>query len=489
MLSDYCYGSLCFFPLDANAPRIFGFSEFLTALALMVLAWTIADARYRFRVNTAPIPLQGITFSVIGAVGILTLLTDLWRAEEWLVPRGGILTSSSWQAILGGIFLLTFLTWSWFAFIRPPIFGKRNALRYAQALYRSILKGSAAEMAVTADEFTRSVKNLIGYATDRGELKNFKRDVDKDTLPHKKLQAETAIANEILLLIADRRFCRAIVASSPGTAYAIFTEIGKTRKFGVQIEVFAKNVVNEALGNKDSFLFHEADGYDSGLIGYQKPLSQAMFANYKMVEVIGTLFDPDLDEMRQWDAAQWSAYCRIALITLKNYAENLSAGHSFVLYRAKSNIEHAASDLYKLNGMDKISWTDDVLARLRVVVNFIKDAIKILDETCEAVRIPLRVRADSKRETIFDGLANTILEVVFLASKVRSPARQCWWIQHNSVWSELFNFHSVNGPAAKIIKFKVRRLIYNEVADMKRFPNFKGATILGFCLNVMGAND
>jgi hypothetical protein len=133
---------VCFIPLDATAPKFFGFSEFLAGLALMVLAWTIADVRYRFRVRTAPIPLQGITFAVVAGVGVLTLLTDLWRAEQWLVPQGDLLTPASWQALLGGLFLLTFLTWTWFAFIRPPTYGRHNAERFAQTLYRFILKGS-----------------------------------------------------------------------------------------------------------------------------------------------------------------------------------------------------------------------------------------------------------------------------------------------------------------------------------------------------------
>ena len=87
----------------------------------------------------------------------------------------------------------------------------------------------------------------------------------------------------------DKRFCRAIVESSPGTALAIFQEMGETKKYGIQVETFAKNIVNEALMNRDSFIFHEAEGYESGLIGYHKPLSQAMFSNYMMVENIGTL--------------------------------------------------------------------------------------------------------------------------------------------------------------------------------------------------------
>jgi hypothetical protein len=78
---------VCFVPLETSSPKIFDFSEFLAGLALMVLAWTIADVRYRFRIRSAPIPLQGLTFAVVVAVGILTLLTDLWRAQGWLVPE------------------------------------------------------------------------------------------------------------------------------------------------------------------------------------------------------------------------------------------------------------------------------------------------------------------------------------------------------------------------------------------------------------------
>lgn len=134
MPSDYFFGFVHFVPLSGNSQKFFGFSEFLAGLALMVLAWTIADVRYRFRVRTTPLPLQGVTFAVVGAVGILTLLTDLWRAEQWLVPRGHLLSSAEWQAFLGGLFLLTFLPWAWFAFIRPPVYGKRNAERYARTL-------------------------------------------------------------------------------------------------------------------------------------------------------------------------------------------------------------------------------------------------------------------------------------------------------------------------------------------------------------------
>ena len=487
MSSNCWFGAICFVRLDAGAPKFFGFSEFLTALALMVLAWTIADTRYRFRVRTAWLPLQGITFAVVAAVGLLTLLTDLWRAQQWLVPQGNILTPASWQALLGAVLLLTFLAWAWFAFIRPPSFGRMNAERYARTLYGAIVNGSPSELAVIADEFGHSATSLIHHAIDRRALRKIHGDDNERSEAKKKLPKVTGYANDILLLIADKRFCRAIVSSSPRTAWALFYEIGKMEKYGVQVDTFARNIVNEALVNKDSFLFHETEGYESGLIGYHRPLSQAMFSNYRMVETIGTLLDPDIWEKKTWDASQWRAYCRVVLMTFRDYVEKDVWSHSFALYRAKGYIEHAASDLYKIDGAATSGWDDDVRSRLAVIVDFIKDTVEILDKRGSPDHVRLRIRGQRPNlETFYDHLAHMIFEVIFSASTVRSPRDLCWYIQHNAVWMELFGFRRVEGPAGKIIAFKVRRLLYDAILEMKEFPNFKGARILGYCLNVMG---
>lgn len=485
MAAEQCFWGICFIQVDSSGQKFFGFSEFLAGLALMVLAWTIADIRYRFRVRVAPIPLQGITFSVVTAVGILTLLTDLWRAEQWYVPKGNLLSPASWQAILGGLFLLTFLAWVWFAFIRPPSFGRFNAERFARTLYRFILNGSLAELAVIADELTHSAKALVHFATDRGESKNYR--IEREEAEKRDPQKVEAYANDLLLLIADKRFCRAIVESSPVLALAVFQEMGEAKKYGIQVETFAKNIVNIALANKDSFLFHEAEGYESGLIGYHKPLSQAMFANYQLVEIVGTMLDPDVWRRAKWDADQWRAYCRLVLMTLRDYLAKQSWNHSFVLYRAKRAIENAVSDLYTLNGLSG-TWDTDTCRRLEVVIDFIVDAVKVLDEKCVPEHICLRVRKQRghSRESLYDQIASMIFEVVFHASAVNSPRWQCWSIQHNTLWAKLFNFDQLDGPAGQVVKFKVRRLLYDEIANMNRFPNFKGAKILAFCLNVMG---
>ena len=485
MSNELVIGCVHLVPLDANAQKLFGFSEYLTSLALMAIVWTIADVRYRFRVMTNHFVSQKSTFYVIVAVGVLTLLTDLWCAEGWLVPKWGILTLASWQAILGAVFLFTFVSWAWFAFVKPPIYNKNNAKRYAQTLYRFILKGSSAELSVIADELSYSAKSLVKYATDKRTRDRFRNHKQPDAKPVEKIPEVTAYANDILFLIADKRLCRAIVDSSPGTALAVFREVSDTKKYGVPIETFAHNIVNEALENKNSFLYHETEGYESGLIGHHKPLSQAMFSNHKMVEVIGRLLDPE--DMWNWDSEKWKAYCRVVLLTFEDYVESEFCNHSFVLYRAKGYIENAVIDLHKINGTSTAAWENDAVKKLRIAVSFVKDAVEILDKKGPPDHIRLRIREKHRNEqTFYDYLAEIIVELIFHASAVNTPSDLCWMIQHNMVWHELFNFGKLDGPAGKIVKFKVRRLIYDEIAEMTRFPNFKSAKFLGFCLNVMG---
>ena len=76
-----------------------------------------------------------------------------------------------------------------------------------------------------------------------------------------------------------------------------------------------------------------------------------MFANYDMVETVGTLLDPDFSNQKKWDAEQWETYCRAVLMALRNYVEEGYRGHSYTLYRAKGYLENVVVDLYKLDGV------------------------------------------------------------------------------------------------------------------------------------------
>lgn len=79
---------MCLVRLSQIGSWLLGLSELLAGLVYMILAWIIADSPNRFRAQTTPTPLQSQTFTIVAAVGVLALLTDLWRAQCWLVPSG-----------------------------------------------------------------------------------------------------------------------------------------------------------------------------------------------------------------------------------------------------------------------------------------------------------------------------------------------------------------------------------------------------------------
>ena len=486
MTQPDCYWGVCFAPLQPDAPSIFSFAEYLSALALMVLAWTIGDLRYRFRIRTAPLQLHDVSFGVIAAVGVLTLLTDLWRANQWPVPQGNIVSPSGWQALLAGAFLGTFLLWAWFATIRPPVFSRWNAKRYGSTLYTHILQGSASELATVADELRRSAASLVHHATEVDHYERYQLAQGQIEQP-KKLPLVSSYANDILLLIADRRFCRAIIQSAPATAYFLFKEIARTSKYGVTIGTFGRNIVSEAIANKDSFLYHEAEGYDSGLLGYHKPLTHALFGNASLVETVGSLLDQPYDDLRKWDRTQWEAYCRAALLIMRAYVKQGHWAQSNVLYRVFDNIGHAVTDLYVVNDTVDGSWDSGPRGNLFVVMEFFRDTIKALDRS--PVPTGLKRRRRTKHpdtRTVFDDLAESVFEVIFSASQVRFPWDLCWSVQYVGAWDRIFNSFDRRVGASRVVYSKLRRLLYDEVAKMSTFPNFKGARILGLCLNVMG---
>lgn len=242
MIIEKCLMGICIelAPIDASAPKFFGFSEFLTSLALMVLAWTTSDVRYRFRIDCAPIPLKGITFGVVVIVGMLTLLTDLWRAEQRLFPTSISLTF--WQAIMGGALLMTFLVWAWFAFLFPAIYRKCNSEKFYQNLYIYIMNGSPNELEIIATEISHSIKNIIHYAENTNNRQNSENK-----------QTTSILADKILLLIAERSFCQAIINHSQETALIIFQEIHATKKYKIPIGLFINNFVCESIENKNLF--------------------------------------------------------------------------------------------------------------------------------------------------------------------------------------------------------------------------------------------
>jgi len=474
-------------PLN-DGEGIFGFAEFLAALALLVLVFNSTDYLYRFRISVAPIPLFKVTFISTIVIGLGTILTDIWFAEGWLAPAWG-LSKAILQGMFGGLFLINVLLWIWFAFIRPPVFSRWNYKRYQFTLYSTIVRGSDGQLPVISAEIARSARSLIKYVTDESSKKH--ATVSKDRKSNNTKVSD--YAHDTLLMMGNRKLCRHIVASSPVTAIIFMQELSFRKNYTAPLGEFAKNITTEALLNKDSILYLESGATALDLLGMIQPFSKAMYGDYCLVNGLGlgrySSLDLDWRVADMLDGDQFEAYCQIALITFQNMFDvDRYREHSTSIYRVFEIVAGGGGKVHLLNGVPETGELSVASLRLMAAVGFVDDAISFLADKKGLKFGTLRVRRDEvgyHQSTIFDQIAELAFDLIHHASYVKTPPELAWSIHYNTVWGRIFGLGR-HGPAWRVIRFKLFRLLFDEIKEMERWPNYKGARILGFCLNVLG---
>ena len=459
---------------------IFSFAVFVQGLTLLVLVFTFADERYRFRISTAPLPLEGITFLSIGFIGAGALLSDLWFYNYWPIFRS-LANQSIDQAILGFLFLFITLIWVWFAFVSPPKYGRFNHKRFARTLYRYISFGSPLALPSVAAELARSARGLVSFAAEER---------------NSHVSRVSRTANDMLLLIADPRFCKQIVEHYPVAAIAILEEATHQKKFGLPLGQFSRNIAAAAIENLGSPVYVEESLHDSGLLGHFKTFSMTLFGNFKLVEALSRDHTGPLDigysTNEGWNKEQFEAYTRMLMLTCEDY---ISGGHwhthSFAINRAFDKIKHAGSGLYTIDDSLNFVSRDAAAGRFEVACRFVQNLIGFMDTVDAKLIRPKQLRkrrTDRHRnDDLYDLISDTLYDLIFSSTSIKTKEFISWHLQHNIAWNAVFGFG--DGHATRAVQFKLRRRLYNEVAQLSSLPNYEGAKILGYCLNVMGLKE
>ncbi|MBN3200404.1 hypothetical protein H5A20_17075 [Pectobacterium brasiliense] len=467
---------LCFVPpnLTTSSMKIFGFSEFLASLALLVVVFTVTDIRYKFRISIAPVPLYKITFFVIALAGLISLITDIWSSAKWWVLETNFEIKITIQAVLGLSFLTCFMLWVYYAFLAPPIFGKRNSEKYFNALYKYIVKGIESELAIVCDELSRSAKSLIKFAGD-GENR------------------VTGTANDILYLIGNRNFCRVLVATSPQTAAYLFAATARYNKYRIPLHQFSANISQEAINNKNSIIYHEDNGYHSGFLGHFQDWSKTIYGNYLLVEELnrGHLSPLNFSYkcFMKFDSEQWEAYFRGALIYLENKLKNDNFLDTHcALNSILENIKMCTQQTYLIDELEDSIAKNEIISKLSTSITFINNFIKLTSKFKTESFYEYSVR-DRERLTfdIHYFVSDVLIELISNASQCQSNNFTTWHIQNNIVWDGIFSIpKGMDGDFYKKTKKKLIRKLYDEIKTITRRANFKNARIAGLILNVLG---
>lgn len=484
---DNCFGYLCF-ALNPGSQKFFGFSEYLASLALMVVAWTLAGIRYKFRISTATIPLLMLSYFTLGFIGISALLTDLWRAEGWRVFSGTLISPYGWQAVMGAIFLFVFLFWAWFALIFPSKYGRWNSFSYWDELHKIILKGNADECREIGEELGRSIREIVSYAWSE---EDYRKAYDGGNRQRSTFvnayYAVRFMADRILNLMADTRFCGYLVNTSSTVIFDLFSEIARTKKYNFRIGILAKNLTHAALNEKKSFVFYESGMYHNGYIGGKRSITTVLYGNYMMVEALECVFDSYVKHGQDRDPEDWEAYYRLVLMTMRNYVDT---GALVVPSKTLSRVLYELRFLSNINiNLDeyrgKWSLSND-FRNFVEICEFLKKSIVILNlnsssEKPEMCKIP----SDAAKINIYDDVARAIYEIIVDASSIKNTREFCWAVHFRIICRGFFTLDN-DGEAKKVIMYKVRRLIYSKITDYGGLLDFESANLVSFMINLFG---
>lgn len=476
---------------------IFGFSDFVTALALLIIVYTITNNRYKFRLSIVPFSLQYVSFIILIFIGIGILLTEFWFNKGLLIPA----TINDFiliQFLFAILLLILVSTWIYFAFIKPPIYCRTNYKKFMEETHRLIINGSYEDLIMLSDEIGRSASSIINASSER-IIKYIKvGNPNKKVNPISYFKPNTEFSNtayNLLLLFGNRKFCREIINYSPITVMRFINNIEKTKKYNVPIGQFLVNISTEALLNKNSIMYSETEKYPYDLIGNDKYFIKTLYGNTNLLQALDHLnpYNINFDFSYKLDEEQYQAFINAVLVTIKSYLKTNGVywNHYQALNQAIDIIKRSTYDFYKIKNIKDFDSITSSLSykKLEITVRFINDFIDLLDKY-PSKRYKLAKKPKDEHYIIHDDLydivVDIITEIIHNIVSLKVSKRDIWWVHHNIFWSEIQKSTRDKSIAFKIINLKLRRRLFDEIMTFNKYYNFKSARTLGYMLNILG---
>lgn len=477
---------ICWQAADAKQlGTVFGFAEFLTILAIFAVAYNVVDERYKFRIAVSPIPLLNLLFCVSISSALTLVIVRVWFSNNLPIPR--LLNNPQiYETVVASILVAVLLYWLRYAYLKPPLFSRQNAQRFLNKSFQSISGGNPQELAAAAYEIGRSARQLVKEARKVERVRDFKNGGFKSENTHL-----SELANQVLALTGDKRFCRHVAKNVPWVAEEIFREAGNNSLGTLQIVQFSRNVSSELLADPETAIHHEDEWYNSGLIGHIKPISVTVFGNSRLVEQLaayaGSPLNPLWKHRQSWSVTSWETYNRLVLLYFDDKLKsNMSDTVTSSDYQIFHIYEHACNDLFRINDMVEGYYNSIEFQKLNSVVKFINGTLSLLEEHIISSNTNIRsIDRHIKSRDIYDSLAKVAYNAIIASSSVDTAEFRSWEVQHNTVWSPLMQDFG-NSETRRIFRARLQRLIWEQIRDMERFANYRGAKIIMVCLHVMG---
>lgn len=459
-------------------------SGFLGILAFSVAVFTLTSPKFHFRQATAIIPFRPLFFGVLLVSGIITFAIEACILYGVRFP--GFLNPNTVNLLIAGTIAILILYWMKICFISPPRLFRFNAKHFFRQTFVHIANGSKEEMLALAREIMREAPRLIRH-TPRMKKRHLENDQPV------KLSALQTHAHFLNSLLSDTRFCDVVSKEIPSFPAHIVEVAVEQERYDAPIHLMVRRFIIAMFANPQSALFVENEWLGQGFIGNQKPITRSIFGNWHLLEKhelgLESPLDLDYPHARSWDKDAWRVYFGMA----REYVRGLTS-NEWVNWDTPS-IQHilettkqAYGQLSDLKRYENTFSPYNPTWQANEANDFLTDLVKAFDENNGPTYFD---RTDNFRygRDLSSGVAALLLEAIFNAAQVNTKDFRMWDVQHNTVWSPIARHHVKDTQIMKMVRRKLRRMIWDEIKRMDDFPNYKGAAYIRFCLNVLGFYD
>ena len=454
----------------------------------------MTDIKFRFRVSVAPIPILSLAFWISFLVGVMLLYLQLSQNKGWEVP--GFLTDFALiQTILGGLFFTVVFLWVAFAFwMRLSVFCSVNKKQFKQQINGAFLRSLNQELPIIANELGRSIRNIVKHAPLCSDVqKQGEKFWNKSTIQN--------CAYGLLHIMANGKFCQAVVSQSIWTAIALFSEMEIQKKYDLPVREFVRNVFTEALKNKDSILYHESS---LGFHPDYKPFTLSLFGNFDLMEGLTIRgrcpLDIDYKFQCEWGDQEFEMYCNCLTTFSKAYIARIKEDGGYIhsyAYNIGLRTVTEVAERFRFEIKAEKYWDTPAYRLFSKSVDFAESTLSLFED--EAFQeLPLtacKVKIAGnpiKSMDIYDWICQLIYDLMLTAAYIQEPFDNSWHVQQ-LIFDRLFIgfFNLKSSKAIRIIKHRLRRKIYDGIRQLldPKMRNYQSARMLGFWLNVNGLNQ
>ena len=444
--------------------NFFSFTSYLTGLAFLIMAWTTMEYKYHLRLYMSWLSRTAM-FIAVAFLGILVLASDFVIAQKYPIPCTPCV-QHFWQLLLAGMFLLLTLYWLGVCFLFPPKFNRRNCQKFENELVIALEYGQDEIIQGVIDFFGRSIRNVVKAAPERMIAKK----------PLTKIESSTM---NILNLMGNDYFCKVIVRSNPGVVIALFREMIRQNKYDIGLNFFAGNFITQALLDENSFIYRETR-LMNGALSWDKPFLTEIYSNVTLVQKIPDLLKPDYSLTSSWNHKQVHAYAEVLLIAL---CAALKEGcyNPFRYHRYFEILEGSARRIYHINGMGCEYYHDENHLVYDAVIRFYEQLVQSVAVMDKIVGIHQKYEDDIAKKDITDIIADSIVELMFATSALKTPQETSRSVRRFGFW-DVLEEKSKTAYYEMLVK-KVCRALYKTFEEN---IGVEGIDVLIFCLDSYG---